>query len=166
VTMIEKTFPLIEKQILSLLPLVELLYQQINQEAEILKQAQQAELIGFIASNKNQLVAQIERVSRQLSELLALEKLPNNQEGISLCFQRAEAAGFSTLEAARSWAQIVQLSADCKALNERNGACIDLLSRHAKRSLQILKGKPQIGNTYGPDGIAEADYLGRTIISV
>jgi flagella synthesis protein FlgN len=164
--MIEKIFPLIEKQILSILPLVELLYQQLNQEAENLKQTPQAELIGFIASNKSQLVEQMERVNRQLGELLALEKLPNNREGISLCFQRAEAAGFSTSEAARSWAQVVRLSADCKALNERNGACIDLLSRHAKRSLQIIKGKPQIGNTYGPDGIAKADYLGHTLISV
>lgn len=164
--MIEKTYPLIEKQILNFLSLVELLHQQLNQEAENLKQVQQVELIGHIASNKNRLVGQMEQLSRQLGELLALEQLPNNQEGIMSCFQRAEAAGYSTLEATHSWAQIRKISADCKALNERNGACIDLLSRHAKRSLHILKGKPQMANTYGPDGITKTDHFVHTLISV
>lgn len=164
--MIDKTYPLIEKQILNFLPLVELLHQQLNQEAENLKQVQQVELIGFIASNKNQLVEQMEQLSRQLGELLAMEQLPNNHEGILFCFERAEAMGFSTEEAARNWAQIRKISADCKVLNERNGACIDLLSRHATRSLHILKGKPQIANTYGPNGITETDNFGHTLISV
>jgi flagella synthesis protein FlgN len=164
--MIEKTYPLIEKHILNFLQLVELLYQQLNQEAENLKQVQQVELIGFIAGNKNQLVEQMEQLSRQLGELLAVEQLPNSQEGIHACFQRAEAAGFSIMEATRNWAQIARISADCKELNERNGACIDLLSRHAKRSLHILKGKPQLATVYGPDGITKSDYSGRTLISV
>jgi flagella synthesis protein FlgN len=164
--MIEQTYPHIEKNILNFLSLVELLYQQLNQEAENLKQVQQVELIGFIAGNKNQLVEQLEQLSRQLGDLLALEQLPHNQEGILSCFQRAEAMGFSTAQAARHWAQIGKISAECKALNERNGACIDLLSRHAARSLHILKGKPQVANTYGPDGITKTDHSGRTLISV
>jgi flagella synthesis protein FlgN len=164
--MIEKTYPLIEKQILCMLPLVESLYQQLLQEAENLKLAQQVELIGHIANNKNWLVGQMEQLSKQLGELLNLEQLPNNQEGILSCFRRAEAAGLYVTEAARCWEQIGRISADCRALNERNGACIELLSRHAKRSLQILKGKPQVANTYGPDGITKADYFGRTLILV
>ncbi len=164
--MIEKTYPTIEKQILSLLRLLELLYQQLNQEAENLKQMQHVERVGQIANNKNQLVEQMEKLGKQLGNLLAMEQLPNDQGGIQTCFERAEAAGFSTLEAAAHWSQIRALSSDCRALNERNGACIDLLSRHARRSLHILKGKPQHANTYGPDGITKSDYLGRTLISV
>lgn len=164
--MIEETYPLIEKHILSFLQLVELLYQQLNQEADNLKQVQHVELIGRIASNKNQLVDKMEKLSGQLGDLLALERLPNTQEGVHVYFQRAEAAGFSTLEATRQWAQICNISADCRKLNESNGACIDLLSRHTKRSLHILKGKPQLANTYGPDGISKSDYFSRTLISV
>lgn len=164
--MIEKTYPIMEKQILSLLRLVELLYEQLNQETDNLKQMQQVELVGHIANNKNQLVEQMERLSKQLGDLLAMEKLPNDQEGIQTYFQRAEEAGYSTLETARIWSQIRALSSDCRTLNERNGACIDLLSRHAKRSLHILKGKPQHANTYGPDGITQSEYFGHPLVSV
>lgn len=165
-TMIEKTYPIIEKQILNALHLVKQLYQQLNQEADSLQQMQQAEIIDHIAGNKKQLVVQMEQLSKQLGELLAIEQLPNNQEGIKACFQRAEAVGLSTAVATGNWAQIRSISAECRTLNEKNGACIDLLARHTKRSLQILKGKPQFANTYGPDGATKSDYFTYTLISV
>lgn len=164
--MIEKTFPLIEKQILSLLNAVEELYQQLTQEAENLKQTQKAELIDHIASNKSQLVVRTEQLSKQLEDLLSMERLPYHQEGIRTLFQQAETAGFSTSDTAHRWAQIRSLSAACKTLNEHNGACIELLTRHIQRSLHILKGKPQFANTYGPDGITRSDHFSRTLISV
>lgn len=164
--MIEKTFPLIEKQILSLLNAVEELYQQLTQEAENLKQTQQAELIGHIANNKSQLVIRTEQLSKQLEDLMSMERLPYHQEGIRTLFQRAETAGFPTSDTAHRWAQIRSLSAACKTLNDHNGASIELLTRHIQRSLHILKGKPQIANTYGPDGITRSDHLSRTLISV
>lgn len=165
-TMIEKTYPIIEKQILNTLHLVEQLYQQLKQEADSLKLMQQAEKINHIASNKKQLVVQMEQLSKQLGDLLAMEQLPNDQEGIKTCFQRAEAVGLSAVEAAGNWAKIRSISAVCRTLNEQNGACLDLLARHAKRSLHILKGKPQFANTYGPDGATKSDYFTHTLISV
>ncbi|MGZ8143297.1 MAG: flagella synthesis protein FlgN [Methylosarcina sp.] len=164
--MIEKTFPLIEKQILNLLTAAEQLHQQLNQEADHLKQPQQAELVSHIASNKSQLVVRTEQLSKQLGDLLAIEQLPYSQEGIQAVFQRAETAGFSTLETTRNWAQLRSLSEACRALNEHNGACIELLARRTQQSLHILKGKPQLANTYGPDGITKSDYFSHTLISV
>jgi flagella synthesis protein FlgN len=164
--MIEKTFPLIEKQILGLLNAVEELYQQLTQEAENLKQTRQAELLDHIAGNKNRLVSRTEQLSRQLEDLLSVEQLPYHQEGIRILFQRAETSGFSTSDTAHRWAQLRSLSAACKTLNEHNGASIELLARHTRRSLHILKGKPPFANTYGPDGTARSDYASHTLISV
>jgi len=166
VIMIEKTFPLVEIQILSLLNAVEELYRQLTQEAESLKQTRQADLLGHIAGNKNRLVNRTEQLSKQLEDLLSMEQLPCHQEGIRTLFRRAESAGFSTSDTAHRWAQLRSLSAACKALNEHNGACIELLARHTQRSLHILKGKPAFANTYGPDGTARSDYFSRTSISV
>jgi flagella synthesis protein FlgN len=166
VTMIEKTFPLIEKQILGLLNAVEELYLNLTQEAENLKQSQQSILIDHIASSKSQLVVRTEQSSKQLEDLLSKEQLPYNQEGIRMLIERAETAGFSTSETAHRWAQLRSLSAACKILNESNGACIELLARHTQRSLHILKGKPQIATTYGPDGITRSDYFSRKLVSV
>jgi flagella synthesis protein FlgN len=165
-TMIEKTYPLIENHILNTLPVVEQLYQQLKQEADALKQMRQAEKVDRIANHKKQLVVQMEQLSKHLGELLAVEQLPNNQEGIEAYFQHAEALGLSTAEASGNWARIRSLSANCRTLNEQNGACIELLSRHTKRSLQILNGKSQFANTYGPDGATKSDYFNHTLLSV
>ena len=61
------------------------------------------------------------------------------------------------------WKQIQQLCAECKTLNEQNGASIELLSLHAKRSLDILKGKSSAASTYGRDGVTQTDALTHTL---
>jgi flagella synthesis protein FlgN len=165
-TMIEKTYPIIDKLILNALQSAEQLYQELNKEAEALKKTQQAELIGNIAANKKQLVMQMEQFNAQLTQVLATENLPNNQESIKEYFRRAESAGMSTTELTNNWTQLMLTCAECRSLNEKNGAAIDLLSRHTKRSLDILKGKPEFTNTYGADGSTQSDRQTHTLISV
>ncbi|HEY8035342.1 MAG TPA: flagellar protein FlgN [Methylobacter sp.] len=164
--MIEKTYPIAETLILNALQLAQQLHQELNREADALKKTQQAELISNLAANKKQLVAQLEQFNAQLTQVLATEKLPNGRESIKEYFKRAEAAGLSTAESIGNWAQLMLVCADCRNLNEQNGAGIDLLSRHTKRSLDILKGKPEFANTYGSDGSAQSDRYSHTLISV
>ena len=164
--MIEKTWPITEKLILNALHLTGQLYQQLTQEADTLKNPPHTELINNIATHKKQLVMQLEQFNMQCGQILATEKLPDTQEGIKEYFQRAEAAGFSTVEPANNWAQIQSLCSECRALNEQNGAGIELLAYHNKRSLHILKGKPHAANTYGPDGATQSDPFTRTLILV
>jgi len=164
--MIEKIYPVTEQLILNALQLAHQLHQELNREAEALKKTQQAELITRIAASKKQLVTQLEQFNSQLTQVLATEKLPNNQESIKEYFKRAEAAGLSTAASIDNWAQLMSICADCRTLNEQNGASIDLLSHHTKRSLDILKGKPQIANTYGSDGRTRSDRYTRPLISV
>lgn len=164
--MIIKTFPITEQLILNALKLAQQLHQELSQEADALKKTQQTELINNIAANKKQLVVQLEQFNTQITQVLATEKLPNDQDSIREYFKRAETAGLLTDESIGNWAQLMLVCAECRNLNEQNGAGIDLLSRHTKRSLDILKGKPAIANTYGADGSTQSDRHSHTLISV
>lgn len=164
--MIEKTYPIAEKLILNALQLAHQLHQELNLEADALKKTQQAELIQNIAANKKQLVAQLEQFKTQLGQVLATEKLSNDRESLKEYFQRADAAELLTTESADGWSQLMLICSECKALNEQNGISIDLLSRHTKRSLHILKGKPEFANTYGPDGSTRSDLYSHSLVSV
>ncbi len=164
--MIEKIYPITEKLIVNALQLAQQLHQELKREADALKKTQNAELINNIAASKKQLAGQLEQFNTQITQVLATEKLPNNQEGINEYFSRAETAGLLTAESIGNWSQLMLVCAECKTMNEQNGAGINLLSRHTKRSLDILKGKPEFANTYGADGSAKSDRYTRTLISV
>lgn len=164
--MIEKTYPVTEQLILNALQLAQQLHLELTQEADILKKTPQAEQIITIAANKKQLVAQLEQFNAQLAQVLATEKLSNGQESIKEYFKRAETAGLSPAASIGNWAQLMLICAECRDLNEQNGAGVDLLSRHTKRSLDILKGKPDSANTYGSDGSAQSDRYSHSLISV
>ena len=164
--MILKTYPITEQLICNALKLAQQLHQELNREADALKKTQQAELINNIAANKKQLVLQLEQFNTQITQVLATENLLNNQESVREYFKRAETAGLQTTESIGNWAQLMNVCAECKILNEQNGASIDLLSRHTKRSLDILKGKSEFANTYGSDGRTQSDRQIHTLISV
>jgi len=164
--MIEKTWPIIEKLIINALHLTEQLYQQLTEEADTLKNLPHTDLINNIAANKKQLVMQLEQFNMQCGQILATEKLPGNQEGIKEYFQRAETAGLPTVESIGHWTKIQFICSECRILNEQNGAGIELLACHTKRSLDILKGKPHSSNTYGPDGAPQSDLFTHTLILV
>lgn len=109
---------------------------------------------------------QLEQFNIQCGQILATEKLPNNQEGINEYFQRVEALGLSITEISDNWSQIQSICSKCRTLNEQNGASVELLAYHTKRSLHILQGKSQSSNTYGPDGASQSDPFTQTLILV
>jgi flagella synthesis protein FlgN len=164
--MIEKTYPITEKLIVNALQLANELHAELNCEADALKKTHHAEVINDIAANKKQLVAQLEQFNAQLAQVLETEKLPNNQNSMREYFNRGEAAGLSMAETIENWMELMLVCAECKTLNDQNGAAIDLLSRHTKRSLDILKGKTEISNTYGADGSTQSDRHTHRLISV
>jgi flagella synthesis protein FlgN len=164
--MIKKTYPITEKLIVNALQLANELHAELNCEADALKETHPAEVINNIAVNKKLLVAQLEQFNAQLGQVLETEKLPNNQNSMREYFNRGESAGLSITETVENWMQLMLICAKCKVLNEQNGAAIDLLSRHTKRSLNILKGKPDFANTYGADGSTQSDKYTHRLISV
>ncbi len=161
--MVEKTWPFAEQLIANMLALTGQLHQQLSQETDILKSGAQARLMDQCTAAKKQLVNQLEQLNQQISQILAAEKLPNNQDGVNGYFQQVEAAGLPVAETVNKWKQIQQICFECRTLNEQNGASIELLSLHAKRSLDILKGKTGASNTYGRDGVTKSDALTHTL---
>lgn len=164
--MIEKTWPITDKLIFNALHLTGQLYWQLSQEADILGKSPQPDAIAAIAATKKQLVMQLEQFHQQCGQILATEQLPNNRDGMKTYFQRAQSAGLAVADVMNQWTQIQLVYTECRTLNEKNGAGIELLAYHAKRALQILKGGPRDSNTYGPDGATQSAAFTRTLILV
>jgi flagellar biosynthesis protein FlgN len=161
--MIENTWGSAEKLVTNILSLTKQLQQQLVQEAKILKTAPQPVELDGCTTNKKQLTSRLEQFNQQFSEILAADGLPNNQNGINEYFQRAALAGLPAADAVANWQEIQLVCVECKFLNESNGASIDLLSQHAKRSLDILKGKNRGATIYGRDGAHKSDPLTHTL---
>ena len=164
--MINKTFPIAEKLISNGLLLSQTLYRQLQDETEILKQKQHADTLNSASDQKQRLINELNTFSQQLGQILETEKLPNNRAGLNAYFIKAENAGLSAAETSAKWNQITDISAKNQALNEQNGATIEILLRHTRQSLNILKGKPQTADTYGSDGYKKSAVFSSSIISV
>ncbi|MGZ4960062.1 MAG: flagella synthesis protein FlgN [Methylomonas sp.] len=164
--MIEKTFPITEKLLNNGLKATQRLLELLDSEADNLRQKVDPAALSSIAANKKEIVVQLEQFSRQLGQVLATEKLVVDHDGINSYLIKAQAAGINTEGSQNCWANITALLKKCRALNEQNGAGIDLLSRHTQRSLQILRGKSQLASTYGPDGSTRSELFSHTLISV
>lgn len=164
--MIDKTFPITETLLANGRILTEKLLGLLEREYEHLKQKIDPNTLSALAAQKKEVVAQLEQFSKQLNQVLATEKLAMNQQGVMSYLEKAHAANLNTHEALQYWLDITNLSKKCRSLNEKNGASIDLLSRHTQRSLQILRGKSQLTSTYGPDGSTRSVLFSHTLISV
>jgi flagella synthesis protein FlgN len=164
--MIEKTYPITEKLLSNGLKLTLNLLELLKAECRQLKAKTDPALLSTLAESKKELVNQLEQFSKQLGQVLATEKLVVNQDGVLSYLAKAKAAGINISESSNSWMNITALSKTCRTLNEQNGASIDLLSRHAQRSLQILRGKTLLTSTYGPDGTTRSELFSHTLISV
>ena len=164
--MIDKTFPLTGQLIDSGLELGRQLLRLLDEEAQILRNNRHAESLNSLSEQKQQLVSQLNQFAAQLGQILSSEKLDNGSEGIRQYFEIARQNGLQTSKTIGRWSEFMTISERCRKLNEQNGASIALLSKHVQRSMQILKGKPQTINTYGPDGTARTGQYSRSLVSV
>lgn len=165
-TLISQTFPVAEKLIANGLSLTKQLYQALQQEAITLKQSPLAETFDEITRQKQPLAQELNLFAKQLAQILETEKLPNTRSGLNDYLERAIQAGSDTFTAVENWTMLIKTTEKCQLLNEQNGASIEILLRHTRQSLNILKGKPQTTNTYGPDGNTRSDLLSGSLFSV
>jgi flagella synthesis protein FlgN len=164
--MIEKTYPITENLLNYGLNATQTLLELLHNEAENLAHKNDPQALTTIALHKKEVVVQLEQFAEQLGKVLATEKLIANHQGISHYLDIAQAAGIDTHPSKACWANITVLSQKCRVLNEQNGACIELLSRHTQRAMQILRGGSQASNTYGPDGSTRSELFSNALISV
>jgi len=163
--MIEKTYPVATKLAKNGLIHTQKLFQLLGEEASILRKNQTPELLAGIAAEKQLLVTQLNQFTKQLSQILNTENLALDQNGIKNYLEKAKNAGLKATELSQYWFEITELSKKCRDMNERNGASIDLLTRHNQRSLQIIKGSGQTINTYGPDGTTSSELNSQNLVS-
>lgn len=164
--MINKTYPIAEKLLKNGLNLSSKLLLLLTTEAESLRHHADSNTISSIALNKKDTVSQLDQFSKQMTQVLATEKLQLSPTGIEEYFKKAETVNLNTSKSTSLWQEIIAISKQCKLLNEKNGASINLLAQHTQRSLQIIKGKSQQTTTYGRDGSTYSERLPRTLISV
>jgi flagella synthesis protein FlgN len=164
--MINKTYPIAEKLLKNGLNLSSKLLNLLTVEAENLKHHTDSKTISGIASNKKETVSLLDQFSRQMTQVLATEKLEMSPNGIEEYFKKAETVNLDTANSTSLWQEILSISKQCKLLNEKNGASINLLALHTHRSLQIIKGRSQQATTYGRDGSTYSERLSNTLVSV
>ncbi len=163
--MIEKSYPVATKLAKNGLIHTQKLFHLLGEEASLLRKNESPELLAGIAAEKQLLVTQLNQFTKQLSQILNTEKLALDQNGIKNYLDKAKNAGLKATELSQYWFEITELSKKCRDLNERNGASIDLLTRHNQRSLQIIKGSGQSINTYGPDGTTSSELNSQNLVS-
>ncbi|GAB4272771.1 MAG: flagellar protein FlgN [Methylomicrobium sp.] len=164
--LIKQTFPIAEQLIAKGLQLSQQLLSELQQEENLLKHPTNAESLDAITQRKQPLIQELNVFYKQIGQVLETESLTNSRTGIESYFEKAERANFQTAKAANDWKRLLESAEQCRLLNERNGAAIELLLRHTRQSLNIIKGKPQSGHTYGPDGTTKADLFSETRFSV
>ncbi len=164
--MINKTFPITEKLIKNGFNLSIQLLDLLTRESESLKGRTDAMAISKIAASKKEVVSQLDQFSKQLSQVLSTEKLQLTSRGMSEYFEKAKAANLDIVDTLSAWKETISISNQCRLLNEKNGASINILAQHTHRSLHILKGKSQQATTYGPDGSTHNAKLSSSLISV
>ncbi len=164
--MIEKTYPIAIKLAKNGLLHTQKLFQLLGEEASFLKKNDDPELLVSISAEKQLLVTQLNQFTKQLAQILDTEKYTLSHEGIRNYLEKARDSGLKATELSQYWFEITELSKKCRELNEQNGAGIDLLTRHNRRSLHIIKGNGQTINTYGPDGATSSELHRSSLVSV
>jgi len=164
--MINKTYPITEKLLKKGFDLSLNLLNQLTTEADSLKRNADSVTISNIAVRKKETVSQLDQFSKQMTQVLATEKLQMSPTGMSEYFEKAENLSLNTSNSTTLWKEILSISKQCRDLNERNGASINLLAQHTHRALQILKGKSRQATTYGPDGSTYNERFSQTLVSV
>lgn len=164
--MINKTYPIAEKLLKNGLNLSSKLLDLLTSEAENLRLSTNSKIISSIANDKRETVSLLDQFSRQMTQVLATEKLEMSAHGVEEYFKKAKVANLDTSISFNLWQELISISKQCKLLNEKNGASINLLAQHTHRSLQLIKGKSQQATTYGRDGSTYSERLSSTLFSV
>ena len=163
--MIEKTHPIAQKLILTAVEDTLQLEQLLTDEALLLAKKVHIQTLDSITQQKMALVKKLATFARQVEQVLASEKL-SQEEGMLQYFAVAQQANIDTSISLTAWHKLTEHSKNCRSLNEKNGACIHILNQHSARILNILKGKPQLVNTYGRNGRTSSNRYSQTLVSV
>ena len=141
------------------------LYQFLMREADALDTRSPGDLQS-IAREKECVITRINLLTQQQNSYLKTINLPEGDNGLRQLLDNKSNGDPQLVEMKTYWIKISKRLAECRHLNEQNGARIELLNCHAQRSLEILKGQSHLPYTYGPTGIKQKDSSNRSTVSV
>ena len=134
------------------------LIQLLQQEQEKLVDVS-VEGLHELLDHKSSLVAQLTRLTKSRHAALAAQGFDASETGMQGWVECDAGA-----QAKAPWHALLNLSAEAKELNRINGM---LIGRHLVRGqteLNILQGKPQHSNFYGPNGQTAGTSSGRGLV--
>lgn len=103
--------------------------------------------LARFATEKEPLVADLQRLGCQRNDRLSALNLPADRQGMS-----AWAAG--SPDASSAWEKTLKLAARARDLNRLNGELIQMRLQYNSRILEILQRNTAALDLYGPDGKA------------
>jgi flagella synthesis protein FlgN len=118
----------------------------LKQEQDLLIAAKMEGLVE-LTGNKEKIVARMTELASQRHSALAAAGFEPKETGMKAWLDKA-----ATNTISKAWAELMTLARAAKEMNRTNGL---LISKHLVRNqltLNVLKGAPQGGNFYGPDG--------------
>ena len=142
------------------------LHQLLEQERDALA-ARRIDQIKALAEKKKDSVNRIQKQTSLSNGFLESSHLPGGGSGLETFFAQLDDDNPATRELREYRRKIGEYLNKCKALNESNGASIELMNRHTHRAIDILKNPGnQSHNTYGPDGSPQKTPATRARTSV
>jgi flagella synthesis protein FlgN len=99
---------------------------------------------------------QMQQLTQQLTkrdQLLTTLRLPPGKEGTDILIRQLPQGH----ELFNYWERLQELSSELQQQNTINGGIVAVGQRRAKQALDILRGKHNIPETYGPEGESRTD---------
>lgn len=127
------------------------LHNLLLQESQALK-ARVAEEIAALALKKQNSVDSIVHQTELQNRFFESRQIPNGEAGLEYLLGKLDKENPDLGELRSYQKKIREDLKRCKTLNERNGASIELMNRHTRRALDILRSGGNPAQTYGPDG--------------
>ena len=122
----------------------------LQQEQQFLLE-NQTEPMAALIEQKEKLARQMAIAQNQLNQLAEQYNRAEPEHRLAKLIQAVDPTGHLS----QQWESLLELAKACKALNETNGATINLKKRYAESGLAILRGQtePRASNTYSKRGI-------------
>ncbi len=133
----------------------------LTKEAETLTDGAPKELEKITAS-KQQIVQKLDLHYQQLDHFLKSCSLPYGKEGITRLLKQIPPSH----QLHGDWLKLRALTKSCARQNEINGTSVRVMQQHAKRSLDILRGRHQSETFYGADGYTKRESYSTSILTV
>jgi flagella synthesis protein FlgN len=132
----------------------------LSEESDNLKSSS-PEALSDLTEKKKQIAQSLNIKTHQLNHFLASNGFKEGKEGINNWLKKLPASHPARSE----WLELRAITETCAKQNEINGATVRVMQQHARRSLDILRGRHQSDTFYGADGYSKRENNSSSILT-